>query len=125
MDGPSPATRAGHSGVARHVTHFSYEEAFDRNIGWVTAWEQIALRGKRVAIAGMGGVGGVHLLTLARLGIGAFNLADFDKFDLANFNRQASAFMDTVGRPKLHVMAEMALGIDPELRIERFPNGID
>src|SRR5438309_9711646 len=104
---------------------FSYEEAFDRNIGWLTEWEQQALRGKRVAIAGMGGVGGVHLLTLARLGIGAFNLADFDKFDLANFNRQAGAFMDTVGRPKLDVMAEMALGIDPELRIERFPNGID
>src|SRR4051812_13073560 len=124
MDGPSPATRAGHSGVARHVTHFSYEEAFDRNIGWVTEWEQQALRGKRVAIAGMGGVGGIHLLTLARLGIGAFNLSDFDTFDIANFNRQAGAFMETVGRKKLDVMAEMALGINPELDISRFPEGV-
>ena len=48
---------------------FSYDDAFARNIGWVTVAEQAALRGKRVAIAGMGGVGGVHLLTLARLGI--------------------------------------------------------
>jgi molybdopterin/thiamine biosynthesis adenylyltransferase len=51
---------------------FRYEEAFARNIGWVTEAEQAALRGKRIAIAGAGGVGGVHLLTLARLGVGAF-----------------------------------------------------
>jgi len=106
------------------VTQFSYEEAFDRNIGWVTEWEQAALRGKRVAIAGMGGVGAVHLLTLTRLGIGAFTLADFDTYDLANFNRQVGATMQTVGRPKLDVMEEMALAINPELRIRRFPNGV-
>ena len=103
---------------------FRYADAFDRNIGWVTEWEQAALRGKRVAIAGMGGVGGGHLLTLARLGIGAFHLADFDTFDIANFNRQAGANLDTIDRPKLDVMAEMALSINPELRIERFPQGI-
>ena len=54
---------------------FHYESAFARNIGWVTNAEQAILRGKRVAIAGGGGVGGVHLLTLARLGIGAFHIA--------------------------------------------------
>ena len=47
---------------------FNYDKAFSRNIGWVTEEEQQALRGKKVAIAGAGGVGGVHLLTLARLG---------------------------------------------------------
>src|SRR4051794_9757487 len=102
------------------MTNFSYEEAFDRNIGWVTEWEQQALRGKRVAIAGRGGVGGAHLLTLTRRGMGAFNSADFDRYDLANFNRQVGATMDTIGRPKLDVMAEMALAINPELRIRRF-----
>ena len=106
------------------MSGFSYEKAFSRNIGWVTEWEQAALRGKRVAIAGMGGVGGVHLLTLTRLGIGAFNIADFDTYDIVNFNRQVGANMATIGRPKLEVMAEMALAINPELRIERFPNGI-
>ena len=49
---------------------FDYAQAFSRNIGWVTRDEQQRLRGKRVAIAGLGGVGGVHLLTLARLGVG-------------------------------------------------------
>ena len=64
---------------------FNYEQAFSRNIGWVTPAEQQQLRGKCVAIAGGGGVGGVHLLTLARLGVGRFRIADFDTFDIANF----------------------------------------
>ena len=76
-------------------TPFTYDLAFSRNIGWVTRDEQHDLRDKRVAIAGMGGVGGSHLLTLTRLGIGGFHLADFDTFELANFNRQAGA-----GSPK-------------------------
>jgi len=104
---------------------FSYIEAFDRNIGWLTEWEQLALRGKRIAIAGMGGVGGVHLLTLARFGIGAFHIADFDRFDIVNFNRQIGANVETIGRPKVDVLAEMALAINPELRLTRFESGIN
>jgi molybdopterin/thiamine biosynthesis adenylyltransferase/nitroreductase len=106
-------------------TSFSFHTAFDRNIGWLTDWEQQALRSKRIAIAGMGGVGGFHLLTLARLGIGAFNIADLDHFELANFNRQIGANMDTIGRPKAEVLAEMALAINPEIRMKRFDSGID
>jgi molybdopterin/thiamine biosynthesis adenylyltransferase len=104
---------------------FSYEQAFSRNLGWVTAAEQAALRGKRVAIAGMGGVGGVHLLTLARLGIGAFNIADFDSFDIVNFNRQAGASVPTLGQPKVDVMARMAREINPELDLRLFPQGVN
>ena len=103
---------------------FNYREAFDRNIGWVTEAEQASLRVRCVAIAGMGGVGGVHLLTLARMGIGRFRLADFDTFDIANFNRQAGATVDSIGRPKLDVMVEMARAINPELDIARFPQGV-
>jgi molybdopterin/thiamine biosynthesis adenylyltransferase len=99
-------------------------EAFSRNLGWVTAAEQQALRGKRAAIAGLGGVGGGHLLTLARLGLGAFHIADFDTFDLANFNRQAGANMGTLGQPKVDVLARMALDINPELELKRFPAGV-
>lgn len=106
------------------IQRFDYEAAFSRNIGWVTEAEQQALRGKRVAIAGIGGVGGVHLLTLARLGIGAFNIADFDTFDLVNFNRQAGAMVSTLGRPKVDVLAEMAADINPELDIRRFAHGV-
>lgn len=104
---------------------FSYEQAFSRNIGWTTRAEQQALRGKRVAIAGMGGVGGIHLLTLARLGISAFNIADFDVFDIVNFNRQAGAMVSSIGRSKAEVMAEMARDINPEIDIRIFPKGVN
>jgi molybdopterin/thiamine biosynthesis adenylyltransferase len=104
---------------------FNYEQAFARNIGWVTPEEQQRLRGKRVAIAGGGGVGGVHLLTLARLGIGSFHIADFDSFDIPNFNRQVGATMSTVGQPKVEVMARMARDINPELEIKVFEQGVN
>ena len=103
---------------------FSYDEAFSRNLGWVTEEEQQQLKGKRIAIAGLGGVGGSHLLTLARLGIGSFHIADFDRFALANFNRQAGATMASIDQPKIDVLATMALDINPELAIVRFPLGV-
>lgn len=104
---------------------FDYHEAFSRNIGWVTEVEQNILRSKRVAIAGMGGVGGAHVRTLSRLGIGKFNISDLDDFEVANFNRQAGASMSHVGRPKIDVMAELALDINPELALNLFPAGIN
>lgn len=103
---------------------FSYDEAFSRNLGWVTEAEQQRLKQSRVCIAGLGGVGGVYLLTLARLGIGRFSLADFDTFSVANFNRQAGATVGTLNRPKLDVMIEMARDINPELDIRMFERGV-
>ena len=103
---------------------YTYDLAFSRNIGWVTEDEQQILRRKRVAIAGMGGVGGSHLLTLTRLGIGGFHLADFDTFELANFNRQAGAMSSTIGQSKVEVLAKQARDINPELEITTFPQGV-
>ena len=104
---------------------FDYNEAFSRNLGWVTPQEQQRLHGARIAVAGMGGAGGVHVQALARLGVGAFNLTDFDSFELANFNRQAGAAMSTIGQPKVDVMRGFALDVNPETDVRVFPNGID
>ncbi len=104
---------------------FDYNTAFSRNIGWLTQAEQDRLRNARIAIAGMGGVGGIHLVTLARLGVGKFNIADFDTFDLVNFNRQAGAGMRTLGLEKVKVMAEQARDINPELDIRIFSEGVN
>ena len=104
---------------------FIYTDAFNRNLGWVTEREQETLRGKTVAIAGLGGVGGVHLLTLARLGIGSFHVADFDHFSIANFNRQIGAGIFSLHQPKVDVLTAMALDINPELRLKPFPLGVD
>lgn len=103
---------------------FSYDTAFNRNIGWLTGDEQEALRGKRIAIAGMGGVGGYHLLSLARLGAERFNIADFDNFELANFNRQAGSAMSTLGKSKVEVLARQAQDINPHIDIRVFREGV-
>ena len=103
---------------------FDFMTAFSRNIGWVTEQEQALLRSKRIAIAGLGGGGGMHLMTLARLGIGNFNIADFDTFEIHNFNRQIGATMENIDKPKINVLHDMALAINPEINIKDFPNGI-
>jgi sulfur-carrier protein adenylyltransferase/sulfurtransferase len=110
--------------VPEDVKRFDREIAFSRTLGLVTLDELEALGQKTVAIAGLGGVGGSHLLTLTRLGIGGFHLADFDTFSMENFNRQAGANMASIGHPKLDVMEEAARRINPELRIQRFPQGV-
>lgn len=103
---------------------FDYDKAFSRNIGWVTPNEQVKLKGARVAIAGLGGVGGAHLLTLARLGISNFNISDFDSFDVHNLNRQAGAFMPFMGRSKIETLSQMSIDINPEIDLRLFPEGV-
>ena len=106
---------------------FDYDRAFSRNIGWITEQEQSILRSKRIAIAiaGMGGVGGFHLLTLARLGVGKFNIADLDTFEVENFNRQVGASMSSLGQPKVDALARMARDINPDMDIAIFPTGVN
>ena len=104
---------------------FDFSMAFSRNIGWLTMQEQECLRSKRVAIAGLGGVGGSHLLTLTRIGIGAFTIADFDTFELVNFNRQTGASLSTIGHRKTEILRSRALDINPELDLKVLDRGVD
>lgn len=104
---------------------FNYQDAFSRNIGWLTTKEQSILQHKRIATAGAGGVGSEHLVTLARLGIGKFQISDFDEYEVHNFNRQAGAFMSTVNQPKVDVMAKVIKDINPEAEVNSFPTGIN
>jgi molybdopterin/thiamine biosynthesis adenylyltransferase len=115
-----PLSRA----AARGTTSWSYQEAFARHRGLVSAAEQERLRRSRVAIAGLGGVGGAHLATLARLGIGSFHIADPDRFEAVNFNRQYGASIDTLGRRKATVMQRQALAINPDLDLRVLPEAI-
>jgi molybdopterin/thiamine biosynthesis adenylyltransferase len=103
---------------------WSYQEAFARHRGLISVQEQAVLQGKRVAIVGQGGVGGVHLITLTRLGIGGFHIADPDRFELANFNRQYGATTRTLHQNKASVMADEARAINPELQLRVFPEAI-
>ncbi len=100
-------------------------QAFARNIGLLTIEEQEQLSHAKIAIPGMGGVGGLHLITLIRIGFGIFNIADFDVYEPVNINRQYGARVPDFGRPKLEVMKEQALSINPYLELSLFENGIN
>jgi tRNA threonylcarbamoyladenosine dehydratase len=106
------------------ASSFDYDSAYSRNIGWVTLAEQAQLRQARVAIAGLGGVGGTYALTLARLGIAHFSLADFDAFEVHNINRQAGALTSTFGQHKIDVIGQMVQDINPQAELRRFPQGV-
>lgn len=103
---------------------WSYARAFSRNLGLINEAEQQMLRQSRVAIAGMGGVGGIHLITLARLGIGAFTITDPDTFSIENTNRQYGAASSAYGRNKAEVMAALARDINPDAIIDIIPGGV-
>ncbi len=71
----------------------------------------------RVAIFGLGGVGGYTAEALARSGVGTFDLIDDDKVCLTNLNRQIIATRKTVGKQKVEVMRDRILEINPHARI--------
>ena len=71
----------------------------------------------RVAVFGIGGVGGYVCEALVRSGIGAFDLIDDDKVCTSNLNRQIIATEKTIGRHKVDVMKERILDINPEARV--------
>ena len=76
-----------------------------------------ALASARVAVFGVGGVGGYVCEALARSGVGAFDLVDDDRVSLTNLNRQIIATRDTLGRHKVDVMRERMLSINPDVRV--------
>jgi molybdopterin/thiamine biosynthesis adenylyltransferase len=104
---------------------WDYEQAFCRHIGLIAPQEQERLRRSKVAIMGMGGVGGIHLMTLTRLGIGRFAIADPDRYELANINRQYGATLSTLGLAKTDVMAREARAVNPDLEIDVHPSAVD
>lgn len=112
------------SNLTEPAAAWSYDTAFCRNRGLINGDEQNKLRHSRVAIAGLGGVGGIHLVTLARLGIGAFHLADPDRFEEANFNRQYGATTHALGRSKAETMAETAAAINPQIDLRVFTEAV-
>lgn len=97
---------------------FKYQEAFKRNIGWLKKSEIKTIKEARIATAGLGGVGAIHLMTLSRIGFEKFNFADYDQFELVNFNRQIGAGMSTIGAYKTSVIRDMLLDINPNTKMK-------
>lgn len=76
------------------------------------------LAGSKVAVFGIGGVGGYVCEALVRSGVGAFDLIDDDKVCLTNLNRQIIATRSTVGKYKTDVMRDRMIDINPNVEVE-------
>ena len=79
------------------------------------------LKKARVAVFGVGGVGGFVVEALVRSGIQNFDLIDNDTVALSNLNRQIIATRDTIGKSKVEVMRERILDINPQARVQMHP----
>ena len=78
------------------------------------------LKKARIAIFGLGGVGGYVVEALARSGVSNFDLIDNDTVSITNINRQIIATLDTVGKYKVDVMEERILSINKDANIKKY-----
>lgn len=92
-------------------------EQFTRTELLIGAGALDRLRAARVAVFGVGGVGGFVVEALARSGVGCFDLTDNDTVAPSNINRQIIASWDTVGQYKVDVMRERILSINPDAHV--------
>ncbi len=134
--GPGPFFSVGLEGVRRAagfleanprqamaalLEHDHWPRRLARNRGLFTPAEQARLLASRVAVIGCGGLGG-HLVTLlARVGIGALTLCDFDVFDESNLNRQVLSRETNLGRNKAEAAAEEAAAIASHVELQVCP----
>ena len=93
------------------------EDQFTRTVMMFGKENVEKLKNRRVAVFGLGGVGGHCAEALCRSGVGALDLFDGDTVDITNINRQLIATYKTIGRDKADVMRERLLEIAPDLII--------
>ena len=77
------------------------------------------LKNANVLVVGLGGVGSFAAEFLARAGVGSMTIVDGDTVDITNINRQLPALHSTVGLPKVHVVGDRLMDINPELKLIR------
>lgn len=94
------------------------EDQYTRTRMLLGSEEVDRLQNASVLLFGVGGVGGFTCEALARAGVGRIHIVDKDVVDITNINRQIIATHDTVGRPKVEVMKERILSINPAAVVE-------
>jgi molybdopterin/thiamine biosynthesis adenylyltransferase len=99
-------------------------EYFSRNIGVLRTQEQKILSQSSVAIAGVGGVGGLLAERLTRIGIGEVRISDPGTFEKSNFNRQFGSGIRSDGKKKVQIIKKELLNINPSIRVMSDSKGI-
>ncbi len=92
-------------------------EIFMRNYGVISHDEQEKLAQAKVTVIGAGGVGGITLINLARMGVGHIQVVDMDVFDYSNINRQMLSGITRVGKFKAECAYETLMDINPQLEV--------
>lgn len=101
-----------------------FYEYLNRCIPLLTEEGVEKLRSSCVAVAGCGGAGGAAAITLARMGVSNFRLADPGVFDAPDINRQWAANIPNLGRNKTDAYEEMLKNINPEISVKKYPEGL-
>lgn len=96
---------------------FSYEEFTSRNLGFLSESQQKILKKSHVFIPGVGGMGGVVLNCLARMGVENFTISDPDTFEVSNLNRQVFSAISQINKSKAEVAKNALQDINPHIRI--------
>jgi molybdopterin/thiamine biosynthesis adenylyltransferase len=101
-----------------------YQESYSRNIGVFTETEQEQLRNSTIAVAGVGGIGGLLVERLIRMGVGNIRITDLGTYEQSNLNRQYGSSMLTLERYKAEVVHDNIKEIYPEANVYYDNNGI-
>lgn len=96
-----------------------------RNMPLISKSEQERIQNTTVAIAGVGGTGAWIIESLVRLGIGTLYIADSSVYEVTNMNRQAYSTLNNLGKSKVEVITEMMMNINKDVKIKKFPEGIN
>lgn len=92
-------------------------EIFMRNYGVINKEEQHILSKSKVTVVGAGGVGGMALISLARMGVGHIKVVDMDLFEHSNLNRQMLSSTSKIGKFKAECAKEMLVDINPSIHV--------
>lgn len=103
--------------MARLLTAGMWPLRFARNRGIFSSRDQASLLRSAVAVIGCGGLGGHVATLLARLGVGAITLCDYDVFDESNLNRQAACREDSIGKNKAVILSQEVASIASHVEI--------
>ncbi len=103
--------------MANSENSHQYEEIFSRNIGVISRDEQEKLKHGRVTVVGAGGVGGIALIQLARMGVGQIHVIDRDVFEASNLNRQMLSTLSRLNNSKAESARETLKDINPEIEV--------
>jgi molybdopterin/thiamine biosynthesis adenylyltransferase len=100
-------------------------EVYARNQKSLSCQDQVRLLSKRVAVIGLGGLGGAVTEILARIGIGGLTLVDGDRFDDSNLNRQLLSSTAVLGKEKALIAAQRVAEVNPAVEVRAIVSFLD